>query len=104
MRYVSPSGRLVSPEDAFRDSPQVLLWDRVRESIGGGRFWSAVLVILLTITVARSTATVRWVDNIDVILWVALAGALALGGPPALPARRPIPPGGGPAAPPRGPA
>ena len=90
MRYVSPSGRLVSPEDAFRDSPQVLLWDRVRESIGGGRFWSAVLVILLTITVARSTATVRWVDNIDVILWVALAGALVMGVLAVLPVREPI--------------
>src|SRR2546429_8734736 len=93
MRYVSPSGRLVSPEDAFRDSPQVLLWDRVRESIGGGRFWSAVLVILLTITVARSTATVRWVDNIDVILWVALAGALKMGGPTRPPGRGPHSPG-----------
>src|SRR5437762_7198212 len=90
MRYVSPSGRLVSPEDAFRDGPQVLLWDRVRESIGGGRFWSAVLVILLTITVARSTATVRWVDNIDVILWVALGGALVMGVLAVLPVREPI--------------
>jgi len=90
MRYVSPSGRLVSPEDAFRDTPQALLWDRVTQSIGGGRFWSAVLVILLTFTVARSTATVRWVDNIDVILWVALAGALVMGVLAVLPVREPI--------------
>jgi len=90
MRYVSPSGRLTSPEDAFRDSPQALLWDRVRESVGGGRFWSAALVILLTITVARSTATVRWVDDIDVILWVALAGAIVMGVLALLPIREPI--------------
>src|SRR5438034_4668758 len=79
MRYVSPSGRLVSPEAGFDDSPQALIWERVRDAIGGGRFWSAVLVVLLTFTVARSTSTVRWVDGIDAIVWVALAGALVLG-------------------------
>ena len=39
MRYVSPEGRLVSPEAAFAITPQGLMWDRIRESIGGGRFW-----------------------------------------------------------------
>jgi len=43
MRYVSPSGRLVSPEAAFDDSPQARIWERVRDAVGGGRFWSAYL-------------------------------------------------------------
>ena len=90
MRYVSPSGRLVSPEAAFDDSPQARIWERVREAVGGGRFWSAVLVVLLTFTVARSTSTVRWVDGIDAIVWVALAGALVLGVLAVLPVREPI--------------
>jgi len=90
MRYVSPSGRLVSPEAAFDDSPQARIWERVRDAVGGGRFWSAVLVILLTFTVARSTSTVRWVDGIDAIVWVALAGALVLGVLAVLPVREPI--------------
>jgi hypothetical protein len=95
MRYVSPSGRLGSPEAAFSDSRQALMWERVRQSVGGGRFWSAVLVVLLTITVARSTATVRWTDGIDVIVWVALAGALTMGVLALLPVREPISLGGG---------
>ncbi len=90
MRYVSPSGRLVSPEAAFDDSPQALIWERVRDALAGGRFWSAVLVVLLTFTVARSTSTVRWVDGIDAIVWVALAGALVLGVLAVLPVREPI--------------
>jgi hypothetical protein len=79
MRYVSPEGRLVSPEAAFADSPQAMLWDRVKASVGGGRFWSAVLVALITLTVSRSTATVDWVPGIDIVTWVALAGALLMG-------------------------
>src|SRR5689334_19622991 len=90
MRYVSPEGRLVSPEAAFSDSPQARLWERIRESVGGGRFWSAVLVLLLTLTVARSTATVHWVDGIDIITWVALGGAILMGVLASLPVREPI--------------
>jgi len=47
--------------------------------MSGGRFWAAVIVLLLTLTVARSTATVRWVDGIDVIAYVALGGAIVMG-------------------------
>ena len=72
MRYVSPSGRLVGPEAAFNTgmSRRELLWDRARESVAGGRFWTALLVLLLTVTVARSTSTVHWVDGIDVIIYI----------------------------------
>src|SRR3989441_6447352 len=90
MRYVSPSGRLVSPEAAFDDSPQALIWERIHDAVGGGRFWSAVLVLVLTFTVARSTSTVRWVDGIDVIVWVALAGAVVLGVLAVLSVREPL--------------
>jgi transglutaminase-like putative cysteine protease len=90
MRYVSPEGRLVSPEAAFDDSPQAMLWDRIRESVGGGRGWSAVIVLLLTLTVARSTATVNWVVGIDIITWVALGGAILMGVLAFLPVREPI--------------
>ncbi|OLC20679.1 MAG: hypothetical protein AUI56_05045 [Actinobacteria bacterium 13_1_40CM_2_66_13] len=49
-----------------------------------------MLVLLLTFTVARSTSTVRWVDGIDVIVWVALAGAVVLGVLAVLSVREPL--------------
>src|SRR5437868_7730009 len=79
MRYVSPETRLGAPEAAFEQSRPGILWDRVRESMGAGRFWATVLVLLLTLTIARSTATVHWVDGIDVITPLAIAGALVMG-------------------------
>ena len=81
MRYVSPEGRLVGPEEAFDTSlsRRALVWERTREAMGGGRFWSAALVILLTITVARSTIAMQWVDGIDVITLIAVAGAVLMG-------------------------
>ena len=92
MRYVSPEGRLVGPEEAFDAalSGRALLWDRTREAMGGGRFWSAVLVILLTITVARSTTDVHWVDGIEVITLLAVAGAVVMGVLALAPVREPI--------------
>lgn len=53
--------------------------EHVREWMGGGRLGAAVLVLLLTITISKSTATVGWVDGIDVIVWIAIAGALIMG-------------------------
>src|SRR5439155_990675 len=47
--------------------------------VAGGRFWTALLVLLLTVTVARSTSTVQWVDGIDVIIYIAVLGAVLLG-------------------------
>ena len=71
MQSASPSPRLaVSGE---------LMWSRVRESLGGGVFVSAILVFLLTYAVAKSTATVDWVNGVGVITYIALAGAIALG-------------------------
>jgi transglutaminase-like putative cysteine protease len=45
----------------------------------GAVIWSAVLILLLTLMVARSTAAAGWVDGIDVVTTVALGGALLLG-------------------------
>jgi len=55
------------------------VWGRTRASLAGGLGWSAVLILLLTLMVARSTATAEWVGGIDVVTVVALAGALILG-------------------------
>ncbi|MEP6752813.1 MAG: transglutaminaseTgpA domain-containing protein [Candidatus Dormiibacterota bacterium] len=41
--------------------------------------WSAVLVLLLTLMFARSTATAAWVGGIDAVVPVALAGAVFMG-------------------------
>src|SRR5438094_10615629 len=81
MRYVSPETRLVGPEAAFRGRTARVaqLGENARESMDGGRFWTAALVLLLTITVARSTTTVNWVPGIEVITPIALAGALLMG-------------------------
>src|ERR671934_98491 len=78
MRYVSPEQRLIGPEAAFEESRVATLWERVVDSMGEGRFWAVVLVLAMSLTVAKSTATVRWVDGIDVIPAVALAGALLM--------------------------
>lgn len=55
------------------------VWGRTRASFAGGLGWSAVLTLLLTLMVARSTATAAWVGGIDVVAAVALGGALLLG-------------------------
>jgi transglutaminase-like putative cysteine protease len=51
------------------------MWDSARASMQGGLWWSALLVLLLTFAVARSTATAGWVNGIDIIPLIALAGA-----------------------------
>ena len=81
MRYVSPEGRLAGPEAAFESTlnRRELLWDSARRSLGGGRFWSVVLVLLLTVTVARSTSTVQWVNGIDVVIVIAVLAAVVMG-------------------------
>jgi transglutaminase-like putative cysteine protease len=67
-----------------------MFWERVGESLGGGRFWSALLVVLLVLTVSRSTATVHWVDGIDVITLIALGGAIVMGVLALAPVREPV--------------
>src|SRR5919108_518804 len=64
--------------------------EHVREWMGGGRFGAAVLVLVLTITIAKSTATVGWVDGIDVIVWIAILGALIMGALAVSPVAEPL--------------
>src|SRR6266705_1559383 len=47
MRYVSPEGRLTGPDAAFDAvmSPREMFMERVRETMGGGRFWSIALPV-----------------------------------------------------------
>jgi transglutaminase-like putative cysteine protease len=63
----------VSP-DLMRDR----VIGRTRGALSGGAVWSAAIVLLLTLAVARSTATAAWVPGIDVVAVVALAGALLM--------------------------
>src|SRR4030088_1528975 len=51
----------------------------MRASLTGSVAWSAVLLLLLTVVIARSTATAAWVPGIDVVAIVALGGALLMG-------------------------
>jgi transglutaminase-like putative cysteine protease len=55
------------------------VWGRTRASLTGAAAWSFVLIVLLTIAVARSTATAGWVGGIDVVTPVALGGAVLMG-------------------------
>ncbi|HEY0829864.1 MAG TPA: transglutaminase domain-containing protein [Candidatus Dormibacteraeota bacterium] len=90
MRSVSHRGELGRPEGFDAGIAQSAAWDRAREWLGGGRFWSAALVLLITLTVAKSTATVHWVDGIDVIVPIALLAAVLMSGLALLPIREPI--------------
>ncbi|TMC72833.1 MAG: transglutaminase domain-containing protein [Chloroflexi bacterium] len=55
------------------------VWGRTRASMTGAAAWSAVLVFLLALMIARSTATAAWVGGIDVVTAVALGGAIFMG-------------------------
>ena len=66
------------------------IWEQAREWMGGGRLGATALVLLLTFTVAKSTATVGWVPGIDVIIGIALLAALLMGALAILPVQEPI--------------
>lgn len=71
MQFVSPRERI--------QLGGVHFLDRARHSLGGGLVWSAILVLLLTLAIARSTAAAGWVGGIDVITPIALAAAVLVG-------------------------
>ncbi len=70
--------QFVSPRERIQLGGEQIL-GRARESLGGGLAWSAILVLLLTLAIARSTAAAAWVGGIDVITPIALAGAVLVG-------------------------
>lgn len=71
MQSASPRGRL-----QLSAGP---LLDHARGSLAGGQVWSALLVIFLTFTIARSTVTEGWVRGIDTVTVIALGAALLMG-------------------------
>jgi transglutaminase-like putative cysteine protease len=87
MQSVSPRGRLQLVPGQVLGS--------ARSSMQGGLWWSALLVLLLTFTVARSTATAGWVNGIDIIPLIALGGALFMAVLAALPVPWPLALGAG---------
>lgn len=90
MRSVSPSNPLFQPGDIDAGAVRSAVWDRARDWLGGGRFWSALLVLLLTLAVAKSTATVQWVPGIDVVVPIAILGAVLMSLFALLPIAEPI--------------
>ena len=63
------------------------LWGGARSSMGDGLLWSALMVFLLTLAIARSTATAAWVNGMEVVPVIAVGGAFLM----ALLALLPIP-------------
>src|SRR5258708_13249259 len=66
------------------------IWSGARTSMRGGVAWSALLVFLLTLSIARSTATAAWVPGMDAVPLIALSGALLMAVVAVLPVRWPI--------------
>jgi hypothetical protein len=66
------------------------LWSGARTSMKGGLLWSALLVLLLTLAISRSTATAAWVAGMDAVPLVALGGALLMTVLAVLPVRWPL--------------
>lgn len=60
-------------------SPYMRLVDRTRAAVPGTALWSALLVFLLTYAIAKSAVTAAWVPGVEVVVLVALAGALVMG-------------------------
>src|SRR5579872_4381967 len=55
-------------------------WMRARAAVPGATVWSAVIVILLVLNIARSTVAASWVViGIDAAPEVALLGAVLMG-------------------------
>ena len=55
-----------------------VLWDRARDAVGWGRLVSAVVVVVLTLLIASSTATAQWVDGSEIVVRVALLAAVVM--------------------------
>ncbi len=52
---------------------------RTREGLPGGAVWTAGLVFLLALAIAKSTVTAQWVPGIEVVPMVAIVGAVFMG-------------------------
>lgn len=90
MRSVSPNTVLGRPEGFDEGLLGSAVLERARTWLGGGRIWSVGIVILLTLAIGKSTATVRWVDGIDVVVPIAILGAVLMSVLALLPVREPV--------------
>jgi hypothetical protein len=54
-------------------------WERTRAAVPAASLWSALIVFLLVLTIAKSTVSAAWVPGIETVPLVALAGALLMG-------------------------
>src|SRR5215472_1378107 len=90
MRYVSPDTVLGRPEGFDEGILRTVVWDRTREWLGGRRFFSTILVLLLTFAISKSTVTVQWVPGIDVVVAIAFGAAFLMSTLALLPIREPI--------------
>src|SRR5260370_31403960 len=90
MRSVSPSNPLFQPGDFDAGDVTSAVCGRARERLGGGRFWSAAIVLLLTLAVSKSTASVEGVAGIDVVVPIAILAAALMSLFALLPIAEPI--------------
>jgi transglutaminase-like putative cysteine protease len=90
MRSASPSNPLFQPGDFDPGAMSSALWSRGRDWLGGGRFWSAAIVFLLTLAVSKSTATAQWVPGIDVVVPIAILAAVLMSVLALLPVAEPL--------------
>ena len=87
MQSVSPRGLL---DIEYIPNRREKAWEQTREWMGGGRLGAVVLVLLLTVTIAKSTATVGWVEGLDVVTWIAVGAALRMAALAVSPLAEPI--------------
>ena len=76
MRSVSHRGELGRPDGFDAGVTETAIWDRAREWMGGGRFWSAVLVLLLAIT--GTSLNIQSAIGTIMAVGVAVANAILL--------------------------
>ena len=65
--------------DSFGAMWPARFWRSTRASMTGAVAWSALIVLLLTLVIARSTDTAAWVTGVDAVVPVAMAGAVFMG-------------------------
>jgi len=63
---------------SLRSAPGIA-WERTRQAVPAATLWSALIVFLLILTIARSTVAAAWVPGIETAPLVALGGGLLLG-------------------------
>lgn len=56
-----------------------MVWHRTRQAVPAATLWSALIVFLLVLTIAKSTVAADWVPGTDIAPLIAIAGALLMG-------------------------